>query len=220
MKKTLQLLFVLILSGTFIILPSGNSAPVNLNYVSPDGSVSCSFTTEKNQLSFSVSMNGKIVIEKSPLLMMVDGAGITDGIKIRNIKKFSSNETYPWYGLHSAAVDRYNGAKISFTHIKTAIKYTLEAKVFNDAVAFRFIVPGDENSLRKPDESTVFTLPKNSTVWYHDLYMHYEGVHAKKLIDTIPAGQWAAPPLMVKLADGNSYVAITEANLVNYAGMG
>lgn len=219
MNRTLQLLSLLILTGTFVILPSGNSAPVNLNLISPDGSIYCSITTEKNQLTLSVSINGKIVIEKSPLLMMIDGSGITNGIKTGNIKKISSDETYQWYGLHSVAIDRYNGASVSITHSKTGIRYTLETKVFNDAVAFRFIVPGDENSLRKPDESTVFKLPAGSTVWYHDLYMHYEGVHVKKLVDTIPAGQWAAPPLTIKLTGNAGFAAITEANLVNYAGM-
>ena len=49
--------------------------------------------------------------------------------------------------------------------------------------------------------------------------MHYEGVHAKKMVDTIPGGKWAAPPLTSKLPGGAGYVAITEADLVNYAGM-
>ncbi|MCU0457313.1 MAG: glycoside hydrolase family 97 protein, partial [Bacteroidales bacterium] len=112
-----------------------------------------------------------------------------------------------------------NGASIALKHIKTGLKYSLEAKVFNDAVAFRFIVPGDKDILRAPDESTVFRIPGKSTVWYHDLYMHYEGVHSKKLIDTVPAGQWAAPPLTARLPGNTGYVSITEANLVNYPGM-
>jgi alpha-glucosidase len=219
MNKNIQFLSVLILTGTFIILPSGISAPVNLKLVSPNGSVYCSITTEKNQLFLSVAQNGRLVIENSPLLMSIDEKSITNGIKAGKIKKFSADETYSWNGLHSIAVDHHNGVSISFIQIKTGIKYTLEIKAFNDAVAFRFIVPGDENSGRKPDESTVFRLPSGSTVWYHDLYMHYEGVHTKKVIDTIPSGQWAAPPLTFKLPGGTGYAAITEANLVNYAGM-
>jgi alpha-glucosidase len=219
MKRTTGLLTSLISSGLFIILESAMAAPSKMDFVSPDGSVHCFITTEKNQIFLSLTLNGKLVIENSPLLMSIDDKSITTGVKTGKIKKFNADETYPWYGLHSIAVDRYNGASISFTQIKTGIKYTLEVKTFNDAVAFRFIVPGDENSLRKPDESTVFRLPSGSTVWYHDLYMHYEGVHTKKVIDTIPSGQWAAPPLTFKLPGGTGYAAITEANVVNYAGM-
>jgi alpha-glucosidase len=190
-----------------------------VNFASPDGLVLCNVTVEKNQLLLSVIMNGNVVLEKSPLNMMINGASITEGTTIGKIAKFSSDETYPWYGLHSVAIDRYNGASISLTRPGIATNYTLELKVFNDAVAFRFIIPGEKNSLRKPDESTVFNLPAGSTVWYHDLYMHYEGAHVKKLVDTIPAGQWAAPPVTFKLAGNAGYASITEANLVNYAGM-
>ena len=219
MKQSIKLLTALILSGLFVILPSGISAPVKIDLVSPNGTLHCFLVTDKDQLALSVTMNGKQIIEQSPLLMSVNGVSITSGTKAGKIRKFSANETYPLFGLHSVAKEIYNGASIAITHVKSGIKYTLEAKVFNDAVAFRFVVPGDNNSVRIPDESTVFTFPKKSTVWYHDLYMHYEGVHTKKLIDTIPSGQWAAPPLMAKLAEGAGYVAITEANLVNYAGM-
>jgi len=219
MKKSIRILTILIFSGLFVNLPSGISAPERLGLVSPNGTLHFFLVTDKDQLALSVTMNGKQIIEQSPLLMSVDGVSITNGTKAGKIRKFSANNTYPLFGLHSVAKDNYNGASIAITHVKSGIKYTLEAKVFNDAVAFRFVVPGNENSVRIPDESTVFTFPKKSILWYHDLYMHYEGVHTKKLIDTIPAGQWAAPPLMAKLAESAGYVAITEANLVNYAGM-
>ncbi len=39
------------------------------------------------------------------------------------------------------------------------------------------------------------------------------------MIDTVPPGQWAAPPLTFKLPGGAGYASITEANLINYAGM-
>lgn len=219
MKKPSCIFKVLILTSLVSLSSSGFSAPPKHDIASPDGKLHCLITAENNQLALSVTLYGKIIIENSPLLMSVDGVSITSGAKAGKIRKFSANETYPLFGLHSVAKEIYNGASIAITHVKSGIKYTLEAKVFNDAVAFRFVVPGDNNSLRIPDESTVFTFPKKSTVWYHDLYMHYEGVHTKKLIDTIPSGQWAAPPLMAKLAEDAGYVAITEANLVNYAGM-
>jgi len=219
MKKNFANFCFLLLSGLLIIFFEAFSAPFKLNLSSPDGKLSCQFTTENDQIFMTVTMNGKVILEPSPLMMSVDGIEITNGIKSGKIKNYSANETYPTWGLHSVGRDNYNAAAIAITHILSGIKYSLEAKVFNDAAAFRFIVPGKKSSLRKPDESSVFRLPAGSTTWYHDLYMHYEGVHEKKLIDTVPSGQWAAPPLMIKLKEGNGYVAISEANLVNYAGM-
>jgi len=167
----------------------------------------------------SVAFNGIAVLEKSPLQMSVDNAMITTGIKTGKVAKTTFNDEYPWLGYHSTAKDHSNNYIVSIKNKIHKIVYTLEIRVFDDAVGFRFIIPGNENSLRTPDESTLFRLPATSLVWYHDLYMHYDGVHVKKTIDTVPSGQWAAPPLTFKLPGGTGYASITEANLINYAGM-
>lgn len=214
--KKLAVILVIVQS---IALVSLQAVQPQIGIASPDGSLLCILKTQGGQITLSVTLNGKTIIDPSPLLMSVDGIGITTGIKQGKIKKISADETFPLAGLHSTGKNHFNGAVISLKHLKTGLKYSLEAKVFNDAVAFRFVVPGDEDVSRAPDESTVFYLPAKSTVWYHDLYMHYEGVHSKKLVDTIPEGQWAAPPLTVKLPEGIGYISITEANLIGYAGM-
>jgi alpha-glucosidase len=198
---------------------NGFSVGSHVDLASPDGRLHFLISSANQQLTMTVTMNGKTVIEPSPIMMSVDGKEITIGIKQGKVRKFSADETFPLSGLHSTGKNHFNGASLALKHIKSGLKYTFEAKVFNDAVAFRFIVPGDENILRTPDESTVFKVPPKSIVWYHDLYMHYEGVHSKKMIDTIPSGQWAAPPLTVMLPGQAGYLSITEANLVGYAGM-
>jgi alpha-glucosidase len=127
-------------------------------------------------------------------------------------------ETYPWRGVHSQAVNHCNGATIHLKHARSNTTWTLEARAFNDGIAFRQIVPGDSEQ-RVPDEATRFVLPAGSTVWYHDLEGHYEGVHDRKDVGEVKAGEWAAPPLTFRLPDGAGYGSLTEAGLVNYAGM-
>ncbi len=212
MKKLILIAFV------SLICISSAKKPALIDIASPDGNLHGLISDAGDKLSLSVTLNGKIIIESSPINMSVDGENITSDIKTGKIIKTSGNDTYPLKGLHSIAHNVFNGNTIAVKHT-SGLKYNLEIRIFNDAVAFRIIVPGDENLMRAPDESTVFRIPPESTVWYHDLYMHYEGVHARKKVDTIPAGQWAAPPLTVKLPDAAGYLAITEANLVNYAGM-
>jgi alpha-glucosidase len=129
------------------------------------------------------------------------------------------NERYDWRGVHSSAVNRCNGAKLPLKHKKSGIVFTLDVRAFNDGVAFRFVAPGDEKP-RIPDEITAFTLPAGSLVWYHDFEGHYEGMHAMKEIAAVKEGEWAAPPLTFKLPEGAGYASITEAALMNYAGMG
>src|SRR5436190_9595600 len=104
------------------------------------------------------------------------------------------------------------------THVPPQRRYTIDARVFDDGVAFRFVVPGE--GTRTADDSSAFRLPAGSTVWFHDFEGHYEGVHKRKSIADVKDGEWAAPPLTIKLPNARGYAAITEAALMNYAGMG
>src|SRR5262249_43911687 len=140
-------------------------------------------------------------------------------VAIKHNDHYHVDEVYAIRGVHSQAINRCNGAKIALTQQATRTTYTLEVRAYNDGVAFRWLVPGDKLS-RTPDEATAFTLPGGSTVWYHDFKGHYEGVHTKKNIAEVAAGDWAAVPLTFKLANNLGYASITEAALMNYSGMG
>src|SRR5205807_2570264 len=119
--------------------------------------------------------------------------------------------------VHATATNHCNGAKIPLQHAN--VTDTLDVRVFNDGAAFRFTCPGDKNTSRMPDEATVFNIPAGSTIWYHDLESHYEGIHVKKEISQVQKGEWVAPPATYKLPQG-FYASVTEADLVNYPGMG
>lgn len=49
--------------------------------------------------------------------------------------------------------------------------------------------------------------------------MHYEGLYAKKNMDTVQAGEWAAPSVTFQLPASQLYLSVTEADLRNYGGM-
>jgi alpha-glucosidase len=148
----------------------------------------------------------------------VDDVDLTENVEVVGTNTYRLKETYPWRGVHSQATNNCCGITISLRHVISNTNYSLEIRVFDDGVAFRFLVPGN-GKLRVPDEDTTFILPSESTVWYHGLGGHYEGVHVKKSVAAIKSGEWAAPPLTFKLPAGTGYASITEAALVNYSGM-
>ena len=96
-------------------------------------------------------------------------------------------------------------------------RYVVDARAFNDAVAFRIVVEG--TGRRVPDAATSFQLPAGSILWSHGLRDHYEALYERRRIDDVREGEWAAPPITVKLPGSAGYAAITEADLRNYAGM-
>lgn len=186
---------------------------------SPDGHVQFKMAVDSNKLTYSVTFNNNPVIERSLLQLSIDSMDITKRIKIESAESYQVNETYPWYGTHSTATDHCNGIKIKLQCPQNKLEYTLEVRAYNDGIAFRWIVPGTKDARRIPDEATTFIIPNGSTAWYHDLHMHYEGIYDKKGMDSVQAGEWAAPPVTFKLPGSNGYASITEANLVNYSGM-
>ena len=187
--------------------------------ISPDGNVKLTVLPNAERLSFTVTLGNTVVIDPSLIVMKLDGYDLSSGVVFGNVERYEINETYPWHGAHDTAVNRCNGVKISLQHDLSFTDYTLEVRVFNDGVAFRHVIAGDEDVSRVPDEYTTFVVPAGSTVWSHDLGGHYEAAYKQQDISEIEAGQWAGPPVTFKLPGNTGYGSITEADLVNYSGM-
>ena len=189
-----------------------------LRITSPNGAVELQLLPATGpRLTYGVTFRSRPVIESSSLGILVDGVDLGQGVEAGTVESYRANERYACRGVHSQATNRFNGARITLRHAASRTNYQVDVRVFDDGLAFRHSVPGEGS--RVPDEATAFALPAGATVWYHDLHGHYEGVHAKKGIADVAAGDWAAPPLTVKLPDAAGYAAITEAALIGYAGM-
>jgi alpha-glucosidase len=188
---------------------------------SPDGSVSFVVLPNADRLSYTVKMGDTTVIEPSSISLFVDGFDLAgSGLIQGEVERYEVNETYPWHGSHSVAVNHCNGAKLTITNDLMQTQYNVEIRVFNGGVGYRIVVPGKEIETRVPDEYSAFVVPSGSKVWYHDLDGHYEAAYKSQDIGDIKAGQWAGPPVTFELPGGGGAATITEANLVNYAGMG
>jgi alpha-glucosidase len=188
--------------------------------VSPDGKVTFTLLPNAERLTFTVSLGDTKVIEPSPIVMKVDDYDLSSGVVLRKLERYDVNETYPWYGAHSTAINHCNGVLISLQHDLSFIDYVLEVRAFNDGIAFRHVIPGAQDTSRVPDEYTTFVIPAGSTVWYADMDGHYEAEYQRKDISDVQPGEWAGPPVTIKLPAEAGYASITEANLVNYSGMG
>ena len=189
---------------------------------SPSGTVRLRiFTDPRGHVRYTVTLRDKPVIEASPMGLRVDGVPFGEGVDIGGVESYEIDERYPWRGVHAEAVNRCKGARIAVRHSGSDTPYTVEARVFDDGVAVRFVVPGHQTGLRVPDAGMAFALPAGSDVWYHEFDRgHYEGMHVRRRIDDVPAGQWAAPPVTVRLPGQAGFAAISEAGLRGYPGMG
>ncbi len=220
MQKTITNITVQWICSLGCVLCTTALRSADLALASPDGNVQLRvLLLAQDRLGYEVTFRGVRVIDKSPLGITVDGLDLGLGIDLGNAERYEINETFPWRGVHASAVNRCHGAKFSLTHRQSKTAYVLEARAFNDGIAFRYVVPGGMNRLVQ-GEATSFVLPEGSTAWYHDFYMHYEGIHTRKNIADAKTGEWAAPPVTFELPNRGGYAAITESALINYSGMG
>lgn len=199
-----------------IVITSTTIANDTLKLESPNQQVQFKLFSGNKQLQYAVTFRGVSIIDPSPFHFLLDNKDITAGATIGTAARDEKQESYAMLGAHSITTSHYKSAVIAIKN--GALTYSLEIRAFNEGIAFRTIIPGNAKQSRVPDEATVFNIPAGSTVWYHDLNMHYESVHARKEISKLQAGEWVAPPGTFKLQKG-FYAAITEAALVNYPGI-
>jgi alpha-glucosidase len=175
----------------------------------------------QGHLEYTVTFQSKNIIDPSPLGIVVDRVDLAAGAQIGAAETYAVDETYPWYGPHSTAVNKCNGARVALTHAQTKASYTLDARACNDGVAFRYLVPGE--GARTPDEATVFRVPAGSLIAPQNYVSGYEGVYPWRttgnLIESMMDGEWTNPPFTFRLRDGSAYASITEGALVGYSGM-
>ena len=186
---------------------------------SPNGRIHFLLRGDGAEMSYRILLNNKPVIEDSRVGMIIDGVDLGKPAFAARGEISRTNREYDCRGAHSKAVDRSEGTLIYVRHEPTKTEYFMEVRVFDDGVAFRYVMP-NVGKTRVPGEVTTFTFPTGSTAWFHDFYGHYEGTHVKKALADVKDGEWAAPPLTVKLPGDLGYASVTEAALKNYAGMG
>jgi alpha-glucosidase len=191
-----------------------------LDVRSPNGQVTFAFLPNAERLTFTVRLGDTTVIEPSPIVLTLDGYDLSAGVTQNGIVRDEVHERYPWSGVRSTAISDSNRARLSLTNDLTSITYTLEVRAFDDGVAYRHLIPGDGAAARVPDEWSTFNLPTGSTVWYAGMEGHYEAPYVKRDLAAVQTGEWAGPPLTFRLPRDGGYASITEANLVNYSGMG
>ena len=168
-------------------------------------------------LEYRISRDAVVVLDWSRAGIVVDGVNLASGASVEGSpRRGTTREEYPTRGVHAVARSHSNDVRYEFK-AKNGTPFAMDVRVFNDGAAFRFLVPGSGS--RTPDEATTFNLPAGSMTWTHDLHGHYEAVYVKRVIDDVPTGDWAAPPVTYKLPGNGGYASITEAALTGYAGM-
>jgi alpha-glucosidase len=194
----------------------------NTTLLSPDGKIRVNFSLKAGKAYYSVTKNGKAVLNPSQLGFTLNREPAFEGpFEIKSITRSSLDET--WQQTWGEEIDErnhYNGLMLKLQE-KTGKKRLLNIvfRAFDDGIGFRYEFPEQEN-LKKFEisaELTEFALVKNDSAWAIPAYKgEYYEILFKKLpisrLDTV------STPVTIETGDGK-YMAIHEANLTDYAAM-
>ena len=205
---------------------------------SPDNKIQVFISTKNNELTYSIKKDEKSVIKASKLgIVLKEKIELTKKFKIINFKNRSHSEKwYPKIREYKEILNEYNEAV--FEILSENKKLFLELRLFNDGIAFRYIIP-NQKSIEKYDvidEITEFNLSENDSAWWTPAfsYRRYEFLYANTKIDDISKKKYsklvedisydsigidaAQTPLTIKKNNG-LFLNIHEAKLVDYSSM-
>src|SRR5687768_9843455 len=210
----------------FCIIVAPGHSQKNIKLSSPDGNIQYVFGQKDKTPVYSVLFKGKTIIENSGVSLSFLETGIfKHNLKILKPAFREAVETYELIvGKAKSVKHPFKEVIIPLEEIKTPFrKINIVVRAFNDGLAFRYEFPEQKNwsSYSLTDENSDFNFlgdPKLLTLFLPNYTTSHEGEYSSLLLSEVKEDTLLDMPTLFEFPD-HIYFAITEAALVNYAGM-
>ena len=225
------ILFVL---ATLVLFSYCTSTKLPVNLSSPDEKITVNFDVKGNaklnikgeRACYNVFYNNKEIIQDSPLGLEFNGMKpLGRDFKVIKVSRETQNEIYrPVYGTEKEIANHYNAVVIKLEERETLNrKFELQFRAYNDGVAFRYVLKSQKGitDIEITKENSEFHFEHDDSAYALQLGSYatdYEREFDKVALSDIGPDAVIGMPLLIEINNG-PYVAITEANLTNYAGM-
>ena len=192
---------------------------------SPDKKITFTVDKDASGVFYTVSYKGELLIGKSRLsLSFKQGGEFGKDITFGKSSSKRVEETYEMVIGKSSHVHSLSNELMAPIVENSGLKrqINIEVRVFNDGVAFRYVIPGKgDEQVEITDEADQFNLTQDPTalVLFRENYTtSHEGLYDKLPVSKIKTDTLMDLPATFEYPHG-VYLAITEANLLDYAGM-
>jgi alpha-glucosidase len=193
---------------------------------SPDGNIVFTLSVNENIPVYSVAYKKKGLIKNSSLNLDIEGRGMLQKTFINGSPVFREvNENYTLVvGKASRANNHYRQATISLQdRTNKEYRVDLEVRAFNDGVAFRYLFPKQKirTSFTLLEEKTQFKFTGNPIIKALPLpnfTSSHEGFYITTPLSKVKEDTLLDMPALFQFPD-KIFMAITEAALLDYAGM-
>ena len=177
------------------------------------------------RLWYSVTFDGKPLLLDSPFQLDFVGApSIAGGLAVTGEKRRSLRETWkPVWGTASSIANNANELTLSIGETaEPKRRLSFVVRVFDDGVAFRYELPAQPalGDFQLASEKSEFHFDGNKTVWaaHEQAFKSSQEVEYRKgTLEDLRPGDIIGCPLLVQA--GPAWVALTEANLTDWAGI-
>ena len=194
--------------------------------VSPDGKLSIQLAiSAEGTLQYRVLFNGQEVIKASRLgLELQNQQPLGSAMKIVSTRPGGADEGYRMpHGKANPIRNHYRSVVADLEETRGGRKLSIELRAFDDAVAFRYLVPAQDRirEARVTAELTEFAIAKEGSAFpliLDGFRTSYEDDYIRVPLGGIKKDALIALPFLTQ-EPGIAWVAITEADLENYPGM-
>ncbi|MBV8572119.1 MAG: glycoside hydrolase family 97 protein [Acidobacteriaceae bacterium] len=206
---------------------------------SPDGNLVATFETilannpaPEGQLVYSVTFHERPIVDRSALALDLQGQRtLGTSVAITGSAPSQTDETYHLItGKASTVRNHYNALRVDVAEKQfPARRFSIEARVYDDAVAFRYVVPEQAplGDFRLKQEKTEFRVSKDATAYalvlphYHTMY---EAEYIRLPMSAFGGGNGLSQKVLIGLpllmqVPGVGWMAITEADLEGNSSM-
>jgi len=218
MRISIAWAFIILLSTVKV------SAQRTIALASPDKNLQFQFQLFEGIAIYSIAYKQNIIVDQSAIGLTFTQGAFNDVLKAGKPIRRQGEESYELVvGKVKSVKERFNEVVIPLEQTENGIRVNFIVRAFNDGIAFRYEfvkIPGHTNfELR--EESTSFTIRGNPTVLTMFLGSYttsHEGLYTKMPLDQLPKNKLMAVPTLFEFS-GGLYLAITEAALLDHAGM-
>lgn len=221
MKKHSKFLLLLLAAMPMLV-----NAQKKYELKDPSNILKVEVSVDKDDVKYSVSHGGDMLIENSPISMtLTNGTTFGKTPKLSKIKQKSVNQTItPPIYKKSTIKDNYNEMILDFKG-----DYSIVFRAYSDGVAYRFvsnlkkpfIVESEQIELPLPLDNTMFIAyskgRKNNGVQdYH--YTSFQNTYTHSKVSEWNENIPAFLPLLIECQNGKK-ICVTEADLLDYPGL-
>jgi alpha-glucosidase len=207
-----------IISIFLALVATSVSAQTKVSVSSPDKSITFNFVGKSSDLSYGIRYKKAELVNESHLALAFSDGAFTD-LKYRKPITRKGKEEYDLLvGKTSHIVDNYNELTIPIQSKGKSINFIVRA--FNDGVAFRYEFLEANDSLILVEEKTEIKVagdPVLKALYLPNYISSHEGLYSTKPVSQVSSGTLVDMPALFDFK--TSYMAVTEAALLDYAGM-